>query len=83
LIFRGSEVGKHKTGNRLKRGKMKKNNYCVAEIDQIFKNCRTHLEIFEACKVFKQLFIDGQLSELNFRAASQYSIIRFKELTRK
>jgi len=83
LIIRGSEVGKRKTQFLFKRSKMKNDMYKVAEIDLIFKNCQQHTEIFEACKVFKQLHIDGHLSNLNFRAASQYSVLRFKELTQK
>lgn len=60
---------------------MKKNIYEVAEIDTIFKNCFSHKEIFEACKVFRQLFADDLITKENFNVASQYSVLRFKELT--
>jgi len=60
---------------------MKKNIYNIIEIDIIFKNCQNHLEVFEACRNFRQLFNDGKLSDKNYKAASQYSCIRFKELT--
>lgn len=60
---------------------MKKNSYNVIEIDIIFKNCYSHKEIFEACKVFKQLQLDGLLSAKNYKVAAQFSVVRFKELT--
>ena len=81
MIYKGREVGKRKTRKAFKREEMKKNIYNIIEIDIIFKNCQNHQEVFEACRIFKQLHSDHKLSDKNYQAASQYSCIRFKELT--
>jgi len=55
--------------------------YTVLEIDTIFQNCGSYSEIYTACKIFKQLYIDGYLTVLNYKAVSKLSTLRFIELT--
>lgn|GEM_PF-7009197 len=62
---------------------MQRNFYNIVEIDTIFKNCGTHKEIFEACKVFKQLYTDGKITTRNLRAATQFSNVRLNEIIKK
>lgn len=56
--------------------------YTILEIDEIFKNCDSSSEIFTACKILKQLYFDGHLSVLNYKAAAKLSTLRFIELTK-
>lgn len=62
---------------------MKRNCYNVIEIDTIFKNCGTHKEIFQACKVFKQLYSDGKITSRNLKVVTQFSNMRLNELIKK
>ena len=62
---------------------MKRNCYTLIEIDTIFKNCGTQKEIFEACRIFKQLYNDGKITTRYLKVVTQLSNVRLNELIKK